>query len=83
MLQRRKREGRVCVKFLRGVDRPVGIVKKLPADRDHVGLTLLQNRLGLVGMHDQPDSDRRNIRFGADPFSQADLIAILAGMLGE
>ena len=83
MLQRREREVRVGAKLLRGVDRPVGIVKKLPADRDHVGLTFLQDRLGLVGVHDQPDCDGRNIRFGTDPLSQPDLISILAGMLGE
>jgi len=83
MLQRREREAWVRAKLLRSVDRPVGIVKKLPADRDHVGLAFSQDRLGLVGVHDQPNRDGRNIRFGADPLSQTDLIAVLAGMLGE
>jgi hypothetical protein len=80
MLQRRKREARVDAQLLRGVDRPVRIVKQFSTDRDHICLAISQDRFGLVRVHNQADCNRRNSRFGADPFSEVDLVAILAGM---
>jgi hypothetical protein len=83
MLQRRQREAWVRAKLLRGVDWPVGTVKQLPTDRDHIRLVVSQDRFGLVCMNNQADGNRRNVSFRADAFGQINLVAIVSGVLGE
>ena len=60
-------ELRIDAELLRRVHRPVRIVEKLARERDQVGAAFLQDLLGLVAMHDQPDRHAHDVGIAAQP----------------
>ena len=51
----------IAAEFLGGVQRPERIVERLPADRDQVGVAVLQDLLGLRPVEDQADRHGRDV----------------------
>src|ERR1700722_19710903 len=63
--------------------RDIGIELGLPADRDEVGLAILQDGFGLLSFQNDADRHRRDARLLADPFGIRHLEAEAARDLGS
>src|SRR6476646_5010691 len=58
-----------------GVPRPARVVKHRAGERDSVGLAAGDDRLGLLGLGDQADGDRRQANLGLDALRERHLVA--------
>src|ERR1700730_17692187 len=69
------REATVNAEIVRPKVGDVGIVLRLAANRDEIGLIPLENGLRLLRLENDADSHRGNVRFLADPLRKWDLEA--------
>ena len=79
LLRVRKRNantGWVARELARSIGWPIGVVENLSPNRDEISIAGLQNRLGLIGMHNQADRHGGDRCFMPQPSCIWHLIAI-------
>src|SRR5579859_690960 len=62
-----------------GMERPVGVVERLAADGDEIGLSALQHRLGLPGLEDEADRHGLDAGLAPDALGERHLESRMAG----